>query len=67
MALAAVGVSAIVLVFFMVDTARNEPETFAVVLIIMVLAVAFDTLWKWRHPLPESSAPLPNPQNAPGS
>ena len=58
-ALAAIGVTAIVLVFFVVDTIRNEPETFAAILIIMALAVAFDTLWKWRHPLPGSAAPPP--------
>ena len=40
------------LVFFAVDTVRNEPATFAAILAIVVLAVTFDTLWKWRHPLP---------------
>ena len=59
LAIAAVGVSAIVLVFFMVDTVRNEPETFAAILLIMALAVMFDTLWKWRHPLPDSTASPP--------
>ena len=51
-AIAAVGVAAIVLVFFMVDTVRNEPATFAAILAIVVLAVTIDTLWKWHHPLP---------------
>jgi amino acid transporter len=50
-ALAAVGVAAIVLVFFMIDTVRNDPATFAAILAIVVLAVTIDTLWKWHHPL----------------
>ena len=37
-ALAAIGVSAIVLVFFIVDTLRNEPATFVAILVIVVLA-----------------------------
>jgi amino acid transporter len=50
-AFAAVGVAAIVLVFFMIDTVRNDPATFAAILAIVVLAVTIDTLWKWHHPL----------------
>jgi amino acid transporter len=38
--------TAVVLVFFAVDTARNAPETFAAILVIAVLAVVLDTLWK---------------------
>ena len=45
-ALAAIGVSAIVLGFFAVDTLRNDPATFVAIIAITVLAVVLDTLWK---------------------
>ncbi len=45
-ALAAIGVSAIVLAFFAVDTLRNDPATFVAIIAITVLAVVLDTLWK---------------------
>ena len=48
--LAAIGVTAIVLVFFAVDTARNEPATFVAILAIAVLAVLLDFLWKRGRP-----------------
>jgi amino acid transporter len=41
-------VSAVVLAFFAVDTLRNDPATFVAILVIIVLAVAFDFLWKRR-------------------
>jgi amino acid transporter len=39
-------VTIVVLAFFAVDTLRNAPETFAAMVVILVLAVALDTLWK---------------------
>jgi hypothetical protein len=47
-AVAAIGVSAIVLVFFAVDTLRNDPATFVATLAIVLLAVVLDLVWK-RH------------------
>ena len=44
--LAAIGVTAVVLVFFAVDTVRNAPETFIAIVAIAVLAVVLDLLWK---------------------
>jgi amino acid transporter len=56
-ALVVVGVAAtaVVLVFFAVDTVRNAPETFAAILVIAVLAVVLDTVWK-RVRGPEEAA-----------
>jgi amino acid transporter len=47
-AIAAIGVSAIVLVFFAVDTLRNDPATFVATLAVGLLAVVLDLAWK-RH------------------
>ena len=47
--LAAIGACALVLVLFAIDTARNEPETFAAILVIAFFAVVFDYLWKRRR------------------
>jgi amino acid transporter len=47
-AVAAIGVSAIVLIFFAVDTLRNDPATFVATLAIVLLAVVLDLAWK-RH------------------
>jgi amino acid transporter len=48
--LTAIAVSAIVLVFFAVDTLRNDPATFVAIIAITVLAVVFDLIWKrGRH------------------
>ena len=44
--LAAIAVTAIVLVFFAVDTLRNAPETFAAIVAILLLAIALDFIWK---------------------
>jgi amino acid transporter len=44
--------SGFVLLFFAVDTARNEPRTFAAMAVMIALAVVLDLLWKWirdRH------------------
>ena len=48
--LAAIAVTAVVLVFFAVDTLRNAPETFAAIAAIAGLAVVFDLLWKRARP-----------------
>jgi amino acid transporter len=47
--LAAIAVTAIVLVFFAVDTLNNEPETFMAIVAIALLAVILDLLWKRSH------------------
>jgi amino acid transporter len=44
--LAAIGVTAVVLVFFAVDTVRNAPETFAAIVAIAALAAVLDLGWK---------------------
>ena len=41
-----IAATAIVLVFFAVDTIRNAPETFAAIVAIAVLAVVLDVIWK---------------------
>jgi chromate transport protein ChrA len=38
--------TAVVLVFFAVDTLRNAPETFTAIVAITVLAVVLDLVWK---------------------
>ena len=47
--LAAIAVTAIVLVFFAVDTLRNAPDTFTAIVAIMLLSVALDFVWKRRR------------------
>jgi hypothetical protein len=44
--LAAIAVTAIVLVFFAVDTLRNAPETFTAIVGITLLSVVLDLVWK---------------------
>ena len=44
--LAAVGLTAVVLAFLAVDTFRTAPETFAAIVVLTVLAVLLDALWK---------------------
>jgi amino acid transporter len=44
--LAAIGVTAVVLVFFAVDTLQNAPETFTAIAGIAALAVVLDLIWK---------------------
>src|SRR3954469_19974562 len=48
--IAAIGVSAVVLAFFAVDTLRNAPWTFVAIIVIAVLAVVLDALRKRRAP-----------------
>ena len=38
--------TAIVLVFFAIDTLRNAPETFIAIVAIALLAVVLDLVWK---------------------
>jgi hypothetical protein len=53
-----------VLVFFAVDTLRNEPGTFIAMAVLIVLAVVLDPLWKWfrdrRTPAPRWGLAGPN-------
>ena len=48
--LAAIAATAVVLVFFAVDTLRNAPETFAAIVGIALLAVVLDAAWKRVRP-----------------
>jgi amino acid transporter len=48
--LAAIGVSVIVLAFFAVDTLRNAPWTFVAIILLALLAVVLDAVWKRRAP-----------------
>ena len=62
--LAAIAVTAVVLVFFGIDTARNDPATFIAILAIAALAVVFNLLW--AHPRPASGPGAPGTEpNAP--
>ena len=56
-ALAAIAVSAIVLVFFAVDTLRNDPATFVAIVAIALLAVVLDVVWKRSRPARAETAP----------
>lgn len=42
----AVAAAGFVLVFFVIDTLRNDPSTFAAIVVLVVLAVALDFFWK---------------------
>lgn len=44
--LASIAATAIVLVFFAIDTLQNEPETFIAIVAIALLSVLLDFLWK---------------------
>lgn len=48
--LAAIAATAVVLVFFAIDTLRNAPETFVAIVGIAVLAVVLDAAWKRARP-----------------
>jgi amino acid transporter len=48
--LAAIAVTAVVVVFFGIDTAMNEPATFVAIVVIAALAIIFNLLW--AHPTP---------------
>ena len=64
--LAAIAVTAIVLVFFTVDTLRNAPETFAAIVAIALLAVVLDLVWKRMRGVPDASAGEPEPTASAG-
>ncbi len=44
--LTAIAATAVVLAFFAVDTLRNAPQTFTAIVVITLLAVALDMVWK---------------------
>jgi amino acid transporter len=44
--LTAIAATAVVLVFFAIDTLRNAPETFIAIVAITLLSVALDFVWK---------------------
>jgi amino acid transporter len=51
-----IAATAIVLVFFAIDTVRNSPETFFAIVAIALLAVVLDVVWKRaRGPLPDDA------------
>jgi amino acid transporter len=56
--LAGVVVTLVVLGFFVVDTMRNAPETFAAIVLIGALAIVLDVVWKRVRGEPPASAPL---------
>jgi amino acid transporter len=58
-AVAAIAVSTIVLVFFIVDTLRNDMTTFVAILAILLLAVVLDAIWKHAGADPVVSTPQP--------
>jgi amino acid transporter len=47
-----IAATAVVLVFFAVDTLRNAPQTFAAIVVIAALAVLLDFLWKRARSTP---------------
>jgi hypothetical protein len=54
-----VAATAIVLVFFAVDTLRNAPQTFTAIVAIALLAVVLDLVWKHVRAAPAApGAPL---------
>ena len=56
--LVALAATAVVLVFFAVDTLRNAPETFVAIVAIALLAVVLDVVWKRaRGSMPSSGGP----------
>jgi len=56
--------TAIVLVFFAIDTVRNAPETFVAIVAIALLAVVLDLVWKRaRGPMTPSGNPTAAPQS----
>jgi amino acid transporter len=54
--LAGMAATAVVLVFFAIDTLRNAPETFAAIVAIAVLAVVLDAVWKHLRKEPQPAA-----------
>jgi amino acid transporter len=64
--LAAIAMTAIVLVFFAVDTVRNAPETFVAIVVIALLAVVLDLVWKRMRGVPDAPAAEPEPTASAG-
>jgi amino acid transporter len=56
----AIVMSVVVLAFFAVDTARNDPATFAAIIAITLLAVVFDWLWRRGGHTPADATPEPS-------
>ncbi|MGH3115300.1 MAG: APC family permease [Gaiellaceae bacterium] len=62
---AAIALTALVLVFFAIDTVRNAPETFSAIVAIAALAVVLDLVWKHVRPSePAAAEPLGSPPSA---
>ncbi|MGH3062255.1 MAG: APC family permease [Gaiellaceae bacterium] len=62
---AAIALTALVLVFFAIDTVRNAPETFSAIVAIAALAVVLDLVWKRVRPSePAAAEPLGSPPSA---
>ena len=54
----AIGLTVLVLAFFAVDIVPNAPQTFTAIVVIALLAVALDLVWKRsRGDLAEPDAP----------
>ena len=51
-----IAATAVVLIFFAVDTLRNAPQTFVAIVAIAALAVILDTIWKRVRPEPPPAA-----------
>jgi hypothetical protein len=54
-ALAAIAATAVVLAFFAVDTARNEPATFVAIVAIVVLSIVLNLVWSSGSPRSEDA------------
>jgi amino acid transporter len=52
--LVTMGATAVVLALFAVDTARNAPQTFTAMIVLGVIAVALDLVWKRMRPAGEA-------------
>ena len=56
MILLAAAVTAVVLVAFSVDTLRNAPQTFVAMILIGLVAIVFDAVWRGRPPAGSETA-----------
>jgi hypothetical protein len=52
--------TAVVLVFFAIDTVRNTPETFVAIIAIALLAVVVDVVWKRARGAPGDGSAAPS-------
>jgi amino acid transporter len=57
---AAMLATAVVLVLFGIDTARNAPDPFTAMLVLVVLAIVLDTVWKHTRRGPKAADPTPS-------